>query len=429
MTSRERVAAALNHQEPDFIPHDAGATNTSGIHVSMVYQLRQALGLDKPGTPVKVVEPGQMLGEVESDLCDALGIDTLALRSPVNSLGFPNADWKEWRLHDGTPILVPALFNTEFAADGNLYQFPQGDRSSPPCAKMPEGGWFFDNIIRQPPLEEDRLDPADNVEEFGPVSEATLEYFRCESERMFRETEKAIVASFGGMSFGDVGRLPAPNLKNPKGIRDIEEWYVSLQIRPEYVSAVFQRQADIALANLQRFHAAVGDRISVVFISGADFGSQSGLLASREIYRELFQPVHRRINDWVHRNTKWKTFIHSCGAIANLIDDIIESGFDILNPVQCSAVGMEPEQLKARFGDRIAFWGGGVDTQKTLPFGTEDEVRREVRRRLAVFAPCGGFVFNPVHNVQAATPIRNLLAMYEEVRQARRQGSGGLASK
>ena len=419
MTSRERIAAGLRYQETDRVPHDAGATNTSGIHVSIVYQLRQALGLDKPGTPVKVSEPGQMLGEVAPDLLDAIGIDTIALRGPTCQFGFPCDGWKEWHLHDGTPVLVPALFNTEFAADGNLYQYPQGDRSSPPSAKMPDGGWFFDNIVRQPPLDEDHLNPQDNLEEFGPTSEATINHFRVEAERLYRETDKAVVASFGGMSFGDVGRLPAPNLKGPKGIRDIEEWYISLQIRPDYVREVFQQQAAIAIANLQRFHAAVGNHVSVAYITGADFGSQNGLLASPEVYRTLFKPVHRQINDWIHQNTPWKTFIHSCGAISDLIDDIIDAGFDTLNPVQCSAIGMEPQELKRRFGRRIIFWGGGVDTQKTLPFGTEEDVRREVRQRLQVFSAGGGFVFNPVHNVQAGTPIRNLLALYDEVRKFR----------
>jgi hypothetical protein len=420
MTSRKRIEAALQHQETDRVAHDAGATNTSGVHVSVVYQLRQALGLDRPGTPVKVVEPGQMLGEVAPDLLDALGLDTIALRGPSSQFGFPNDGWKEWRLHDGTPVLVPALFNTTPAADGALYQYPQGDRSCPPCAKMPDGGWFFDSIIRQPPLDEEKLNPQDNLEEFGPAGEDLVSYFAREAERLHRTTDKAVVASFGGTSFGDVGRLPAPNLKNPKGIRDIEEWYISLHIRPDYVREVFQRQAEIAIANLQRFHAAVGDRVTVAYISGADFGSQNGLLASPEVYRTLFQPVHRQVNDWIHRHTPWKTFIHSCGAIAGLIDDIIDAGFDILNPVQCSAIGMEPQLLKQRFGSRIVFWGGGVDTQRTLPFGTEDDVRREVRQRLAIFASNGGFVFNPVHNVQAGTPIRNLLAMYEEVRKFRR---------
>ena len=134
---------------------------------------------------------------------------------------------------------------------------------------------------------------------------------------------------------------------------------------------------------------------------------------------EVYQPFYRRVNDWVHEHTPWKTFIHSCGSVIALLPDMIEAGFDILNPVQCSAAGMDAKTLKERFGSRITFWGGGVDTQKTLPFGTPAEVKREVKERIAIFNRGGGFVFNTVHNVQARTPRENLLAMYEAVKESR----------
>jgi len=140
-------------------------------------------------------------------------------------------------------------------------------------------------------------------------------------------------------------------------------------------------------------------------------------LCPPKTYRDLFKPFHKRLNDWVHQHTSWKTFIHSCGSIRALLEDFIDAGFDILNPVQCSAVGMDPPALKKDFGDRIVFWGGGVDTQRTLPFGTPEEIRQEVRERIRVLAPGGGFVFNPIHNVQAQTPIENLLALFETVRE------------
>ena len=125
------------------------------------------------------------------------------------------------------------------------------------------------------------------------------------------------------------------------------------------------------------------------------------------------------MNDWIHEHTPWKTFIHSCGSVVLLLPDIIEAGFDILNPVQCSAVGMDPKMLKEKFGDKLTFWGGGIDTQRTLPFGTPEEIRKEVRERIAIFGAGGGFVFNTVHNVQANTPAENLVALYEEFRKAR----------
>jgi uroporphyrinogen-III decarboxylase len=167
----------------------------------------------------------------------------------------------------------------------------------------------------------------------------------------------------------------------------------------------------------------VGDNADAIFITGADFGTQRGLFISPEVYRKLFKPFHRQLNDFVHKHTKWKTFIHSCGAIVELIPDLIEAGFDAFNPVQTSAEGMDPVKLKKEFGKQITFWGGGVDTQKTLPFGTADEVYRQVRERIDILGEGGGFVFASIHNVQANTPTENLLAMFRAVADARKVGS------
>jgi hypothetical protein len=221
------------------------------------------------------------------------------------------------------------------------------------------------------------------------------------------------------MAFGDIALVPAPWLKRTKGIRDVAEWYISTAGRYDYVYQIFQRQCEIALKNLAKIHSAVGDRVSVVFITGTDFGTQAGPFISPKSYRSLYKPFHRRVNDWVHAHTSWKTFIHSCGSVVAFVDDFIDAGFDILNPVQCSAVGMDPQTLKDAFGPRITFWGGGVDTQRTLPFGTPEQVRCQVRERIEIFNRGGGFVFNTVHNVQSGTPAENLVAMYETVRAVR----------
>ncbi len=415
MTSRERVALALQHREADRIPLDLGASAVTGMHVSAVYTLRQALGLDAPGTPVKVVEPYQMLGEIAPDLMDALEVDVVGLGGPRNLFGFRNEGWKEWKLFDGTPVLVPECFNTLPEPDGSVLLYPEGDQSAPPSGKMPKDGYFFDSIVRQPPIDDDNLNVEDNLEEFGPISDDDLAHFARESERL-HATGRAILANFGGTAFGDIALVPAPWLKYPKGIRDIEEWYVSTVTRRDYVYKVFERQCEIALANLAKIAGVVGDRVSAVFITGTDFGTQRGPFIRREAYCDLYKPFHKEVNDWVHKHTNWKTFIHTCGSVAELTDDFIDAGFDIMNPVQCSAVGMEPESLKGRFGDRLTFWGGGVDTQQTLPFGTPEHVRSEVRERVRVFGKGGGFVFNTIHNVQSGTPVENLLAMYETLR-------------
>lgn len=419
MTSRERIQTTCAHKQPDKLAVDFGGGFQTGIHVSMVYQLRQALGLDKPGTPVKVVEIYQMLGEVAPDLQDALGIDTACLCGTGTMFGFPAVEFKEWKLHDGTPVLVPTDFNTQFAPNGELFQWPGNDRSVGPSGKMPAGGYFFDAIIRQPPFDEDNLNPAENLEEFGPIAGDELAHYARRTEALFNQTQRALFCTFGGLTFGDVALVPATFLKNPKGIRDVEEWYVSTVTRTDYIKAVFERQAEIAMENLARLHAAVGDKISVIQTNGTDFGTQSGPFLSAEQYRELFLPYQKKVNGWIHQHTNWKTFMHCCGGVVPLLDGIVEAEFDILNPVQCSASGMDPRQLKQRYGDKLVFWGGGVDTQKTLPFGTPAEVREQVKKRIETFAPGGGFVFCSIHNVQACTPIENLLAMFEVVRSYR----------
>ena len=249
----------------------------------------------------------------------------------------------------------------------------------------------------------------DNLEEFGPISDDDLQYFARTADRLYNSSHRAIVANFGGTGFGDIALVPAPWMKRPKGIRDVTEWYMSTVSRFDFVYEIFQRQCEIALKNLAKLYKAVGDRVSVVYVTGTDFGTQNGPFINPHNYRKLFQPFHRRVNDWVHEHTPWKTFIHTCGSVVLLLPDIIEAGFDILNPVQCSAVGMDPRKLKEKFGDRLTFWGGGVDTQKTLPFGKPEEIRQQVRERIGIFGADGGFVFSAVHNVQANIPVDNLL--------------------
>ena len=419
MNSRERVQRALSHQEPDRVPLDLGGSAVTGMHVSSVYRLRQALQLDEPGTPVKVVEPYQMLGEIKPDLIDSLGVDVVSIDPLKNFFGFKNEGWKTWTTFDGTPVLVPEAFNTDPETDGDILQYPGGDKSAPASGRMPQGGWYSDAIIRQPPLDEDSLNIKDNLEEFGPISEEELTHFEREAERLYEETDKAILANFGGTSFGDIAMVPAMGIKHPKGIRDIVEWYISILARRDYVHKIFEYQCAIALENLAKIYEVVGNRVAVVFVTGTDFGAQNGPLISPQTYRELYKPFHIRVNSWIHKNTLWKTFIHSCGSNRALYPDMIDAGFDILNPVQTSAAHMDPMELKREFGTKATFWGGGVDTQRILSFGTPDEVRQNVRERFRIFAPEGGFVFNTIHNVQPKVPIENLLALYETVKECR----------
>lgn len=415
MDSRERLQTALNHQQPDRVPVDFGSTSVTGMHVETVHRLRLALTGDTSWR-VKVVEPYQMLGEIDAELRQALGIDVVGLAPRKTMFGFENVGWKPFALFDGTPALVPEAFNTTADANGDLLIYPEGDRTVPPSGRMPNGACFFDSIVRQPPVDEDRLDPADNLEEFGPLSDEDLAWYRKRASELDAQGETGVTLTMPGTAFGDIALVPAPWMKHPKGIRDIEEWYISTAIRKDYVRAIFERQCEIGLQNLEALIGILGDRVQAVFLTGTDFGTQRSLFISKEAYRDLFKPFHKRVNDLVHAKSDWKTFIHSCGAVRELIPDFIEAGFDILNPVQCSAEGMEARGLKREFGSDIVFWGGGANTQQTLQFGSPDEVYRECRERIEIFGEGGGFVFDAIHNVQATTPTENLLAMFKAIR-------------
>jgi hypothetical protein len=384
------------------------------MHVTCVAGLRDRYGLEK--RPVKVCEPYQMLGEIEGDLLDALGIDTVPLPALSTIFGFRNENWKAFRAPWNQELLVSEHFNVTEDANGDLLLYPQGDTGVPPSGRMPAGGFFFDTIIRQEPVDDDRLDPADNLEEFQLLTESDLTHYEKQAEQL-AGSSRAVVGGIGGTGFGDIALVPAPFLKHPKGIRDVQEWYVSTVIRQEYLHKIFFRQCEIALENLERVRNVLAGVIDVLFVCGTDFGTQRSSFCSTDTYEELYAPYYRKLNAWVHENTAWKTFKHSCGAVEAFIPHFIDSGFDIVNPVQCSAAGMDPQTLKARYGDRIVFWGAGVDTQRTLPFGTAAEVRREVLERCRIFAPNGGFVLNAIHNVQAGTPTENIVAMFDAVRE------------
>ena len=408
MTSKELIQQALLHRETNQIPVDFGATSVTGIHVKVVEQLRTYFGLEKK--PVKVSEPYQMLGEIDEELARIMGIDTVGLTPRNNMFGFPNENWKEFLTPWGQIVLVPEKFITTSDQDGALLMYPEGDRNAPPSARMPRDSFFFDTIVRQEPFREEELTPEANLEEFGFITNEELNYWKKQIEKI-AGTDKAVVANFGGTALGDIALVPAPFMKYPKGIRDITEWYMSTIMRQDLVRAIFDRQTEIAVENLKRIHAIAGNAIDVVFLCGTDFGTQDSQFCDVDTFRSLWLPYYKRMNDWIHQNTRWKTFKHSCGSVRPLIRSFIDAGFDILNPVQINAAGMDPKELKKEFGSEIVFWGGGVDTQKVLPFGTPAEVEEQVKRNCEIFGKDGGFVFNTVHNIQANVPLENVIAM------------------
>lgn len=412
LSSREKVERAINHQEGP-VPLDIGMFPTSGIHVSTMEQLRDYYGLEKR-TP-KILEPYQMLGMVEDDLREVLGIDTKPLWSQWTMYGFKNENFKEFITPWGQKVLVAENFNTTEDED-NVHIYAEGDMTYPPAGIMPKSGYFFDSPTRQKPIIESALNPEDNLEEFGEIGQSDLEYYKRMKE-VYSSEPYYIGGNLGGTAIGDIAVVPGPMLKDPKGIRSVEEWYMSTVLRQDYLHAVFEKEVEIALANLEKIHRTLGDTIGIAYICGNDFGTQNSTFCSNETFRSLYAPYYRTINDWIHKNTNWKTFKHSCGAVEPLIRDFIDVGFDILNPVQWTAKGMDPAKLKANYGKDIVFWGGGVDTQRTLPFETPDKVRDQVLRTCETFSKDGGFVFNTIHNIQAETPVENIVAMIDAVKE------------
>jgi len=415
MNSRDILRETLNHKEPERIVFDMGSTAVTGIHVLALENLRNYYGLEK--SPVRVIEPYQMLGLVEEDLIEAIGIDVLGAWGENNMFGYWNhSPLKLFKTFWGQEVLVPEKFSNQIDNNGDLLSFPEGDTSVPPSSKMPKASYFFDAIERQLPIDDENLDVNDNMEEFAPIKEGTLLHWKTVTEQA-RSTGKGVVAGLGGTALGDIALVPGIQLRQPRGIRGIAEWYMSTILRTEYIRDVFDRQSALALENLDRINKAAGQNIDVVFLCGTDFGTQDSTFCSPEQFDDLWLPYYRRINDWVHANTSWKTFKHSCGAVENFMGRFIDSGFDIINPVQVSARGMDPKHLKETYGKHLTFWGGGINTQKTLPDGTKEQVREEVLRYCDIFAKDGGFVFNTVHNIQANVPAENIVAMIDAIKE------------
>jgi len=396
VTSRQRVLAALNHEEPDRVPLDLGGSFVTGIAATSLHALRRHLGLEQ--RPVKVYDAYQMLGEVELDLVDRLQLDCLPVEPPSLTMGLRREGWKPWTLMDGTEVLMPGQFEVETAPNGD-WLFPPGQ----PLYRMPGGGFYFDTIgyadfhpdWEPPPLQHFRDSFARQR-----IADEDLELLRSQAQLLRRHTDKALL----------LGAWPYLGLAYTGSLTD---WWALLGRDRGYVKELFAISTEWSLRSLEQLWDALGGSIDVIAMSGLDFGTQRSEWFAPEVFAEVYFPCLREQFGWVHEHTPWKTFEHSCGSIPNVIPYLIEAGLDALNPVQTSAAGMDPRWLKATFGDRLTFWGGGVETQSTLPFGTPEEVRAEVQERLRIFAPGGGYVFCPIHNIQPNTPPGNIAAAYE----------------
>ena len=402
MTSRERVTLALNHRRPDRVPIDLGGSRVTGISVFAYHDLCRHAGL--PEEPPRVYDVFQMLAEVQEPFRQRFHVDTVPVPQLRPEYGLRMDRWRPWRLWDGTEVMMPAEFSPEEDPSGDLLIRDARDPGGPYVARMPRGGYYFDTIGQTTMSAELTLpDPARHAASLRPLDDEALEFAARRSRELHQSTDYALIGEFwaGGLglplSFGDQ--------------------MLALATEPTWCAEILEALADSAIQSARLYKQAVGERCVAWLVSGYDYGTQRGELFRPELFAELFAPNFKRINDWIHQSTGAKTFYHSCGSNRALLPIFVEMGVDIFNPVQVTARNMAAAELAREFAGKLVFWGGGADTQSTLPHGTPEEVVAQALERCRTFGPDGGFVFNPIHNVQAKTPPRNLAAMLDAVHE------------
>ena len=413
MTPRERVLAAIAHREPDRVPVDLGATPSSGISAIAYGNLKRHLGL--AGDPPRVYDVVQQLAQPEDAVLDRFGVDVLDVGRAFNT---QPADWYDVTLVDGQPAQYPAWFRPEARADGSFVA-RAGDGVE--IARMPASGTFFDQAcfpwLDGYPSDFGGLDDA-----MGRVLWSTLVHSPWDhaSAPGFWDTLRERALALRATSDRALMLVIGCNLFEwGTFLRRIDNFLMDLVVESARVEALLDALMEKHLEALARACRAVGDVVDIVRF-GDDLGTNGGPFMAPALYRRYFKPRHAQLCAYVHRHTPLKTFLHSCGSIRSLLPDLIEAGFDVINPVQTSCRDMEPERLKADFGRDICFWGGGCDTRQVLPTASPSEVKDHVRRRLELLAPGGGFVFNTVHNILPDVPPGNIVAMYEALEEFRR---------
>lgn len=393
MTSRERVLTALEHKEADRVPIDLGSSTCCGITGIAYNRLKRYLGIRSGRT--RIFDVMQQLAEVEPEILSLFACDVLPLERLRVRFGIPNRNWKPWTLPDGTPCEVPGGFDPRLESDGSLVI----ERDNRVIARMPTKGFYFDTM--------DEPREMRGIEEYswGIVDDEELEYLSRTAERLYHDTDFAIVSgSWGGLFWGGIG------------LRGFANFVSDLILNKNWVSDLLDKMTENIISNLDRLIDAVGDHVQIIKFAD-DFGSQQGPFISPALFDEFFLPRYKKIFQHIKAKGNYYIFLHTCGSVSALLDSMIQAGVDILNPVQTSAADMDPRMLKERFGDRITFWGGGCDTQAILPRSSPAIIREHVKERIGIFGRGGGFVFNPVHNIQADVPPENIVAMYEAARE------------
>ena len=397
MNSRERVLAAIHHQRPDRVPIDMGGTAAAGINVSAYLRLKRLLGLKRDN--VRVYDVFGMMARVEPDIIEHLRLDALLVPALCPRFDIPIKQWKPWRLFDGTPVQVPLGFQTAEEKDGSLLLMVNDQ----PMGRMPKNGHYFSELANATMEGLGMLaDPPDpDTVTFSLFTDEDLRFRQEMAKHLHETTDKALVVDIAD---------------NMRWNTSIPNWLFAVAAHPERTFELHEKKSQNIIERLKQLAEAVGPYVHV-FVIYQDLGTQRGEMISPRAFQQLMAPHYRQVFGWIHKNTDWKVLFHCCGSIYRLIPTMIEMGVDILNPVQCNAAHMEPQKLKAEFGDRLVFWGGGVDTQTVLPYGTPDEVREQVRERISILGADGGFVFAPTQEIQADVPPENVIAMYEAARE------------
>jgi uroporphyrinogen-III decarboxylase len=407
MNSRERVLRAVNHQPADRVPIDLGSMKASSIAVEAFIRLRKKLGV--PG-PVKVLDPRFMIAVVDEPILRRFGVDVVPLDLSALSLTRPESEWLPRKLFSGNEALFPPDTRIAVEPDGS-WVLLNADGSPTPF-RMPKDGFYFDDVAFDTGgggIDPTKFKPMDNI------PDETLEVFAQYARRLHKNTDYALLGWGGGVCFLGLSLITDRSANVTMGLPS--EWMVMLMTEKEACHEMMNRSVEASIRCLSLLHEAVGDRAFAWGIAADDSGTQRGEFINPDLWAEMIKPHYKRLCSWIHQNTPWKTYFHCCGSIYHLIPHFIDAGIDILNPVQTSAANMEPARLKREFGDRIVFWGGGCDTQQMLGNGTPEAIRQQVRERLAVFAPGGGYVFNQVHNIQANVPAENIIAMFDAARE------------
>ncbi len=392
-TSKERIRRAINHKESDKIPVDLGGSIQSTIHVYAYNELKKALGI-KDGV-IEIMDSFILAAKVEDSIREVLQIDTVPILPPIDALGVRNdVGKKEWKMPNGLKVIVSEDFNPVKQNDGS-YILEKGGYKF----KLPKEGYYFDPI-------EYLLQDANTIEDieknfdFTGYGEREAEYFKREAERL-KGMDKAVIGDvFASFSAED--------------IFGYEKAFINLILGKDLTKYFMERLTDMFIRNFNIFYDSVGD-IADIMMMHKDMGNQKGCMISPDLAKEFFFPNFKRFIDHVKKRSNYYVMMHNCGSIYEFIPELIDCGVDILNPVQFTANNMNPEKLKKEFGKDICFWGGGVDTQHVLPFGTEEEVRKQVRKNAKIFSNGGGFVFTPVHCIQAKVPVKNIIAAFDEI--------------